>query len=65
MAVADEETTERTSGVIRWRRRVLLEAGYPAKAARELADRLDIDLHTATYLLQSGCDLATALKILR
>ena len=48
----------------RWRAEALERAGYDAPAARELAARLDIDLHHATDLLQSGCPQDVALRIL-
>lgn len=48
-----------------WRESVLLEAGYPADDAVELSRRTDIDLHTAVDLLLSGCDVLTAVEILR
>ena len=44
----------------RWRAEALMRAGYDPGAAHDLATRLDIDLHTATELLERGCpaDLA-------
>jgi len=50
--------------VERWRAEVLERAGYGADAAAELAVRLDIDLHRAIGLLESGCPPETALRIL-
>jgi hypothetical protein len=47
-----------------WRRERLQEAGYPAFAARALAERHDIDLHQALDLLRNGCPVETALQIL-
>lgn len=64
MTAVDQAAVERTSKVIRWRRHVLLEAGYERLDARLIADRADIDLHTAVYLLKAGCPLETALRIL-
>jgi hypothetical protein len=34
------------------------------QAAFELAERTDVDLHRATELLQAGCPVDTALRIL-
>jgi hypothetical protein len=50
--------------VTAWRTLVLLQAGYPTHDATLLADRPDIDLHEAVYLLEAGCDVETALLIL-
>lgn len=61
----DEEVSATTFGPVEWRRFVLVGAGYPPDDAFELADRPDIDLHVASYLLEAGCPLATALLILR
>lgn len=48
-----------------WRRDQLAGAGYPNAIAAELAARDDVDLRVAVYLLQAGCPLGTALRILR
>jgi hypothetical protein len=60
------ETQERTEldRVEDWRRHELERAGYGVAAARELAQRHDIDLHHAVGLLESGCPADVALKIL-
>ena len=50
--------------VIDWRRRELQRAGYDDEAAREIAERLEIDLHRAIDLLKSGCPHETAVRIL-
>jgi len=47
-----------------WRFEQLTAAGYPRRAAAELAGRRDVDLHVALCLLRRGCDPATALRIL-
>ncbi len=47
-----------------WRAQELERAGYPAEAARQLADRVDVDLHRAVDLLRNGCPAQTALAIL-
>jgi hypothetical protein len=48
----------------RWRAEALERAGYEPRAARELAARLDIDLHIAADLLAQGCPQDLALRIL-
>src|SRR5262245_9851298 len=50
--------------VYEWRLEQLLAAGWPEKDAVLMAYSLDVDLHVACSLLQQGCDLATARKIL-
>jgi hypothetical protein len=47
-----------------WRIETLLEAGYPADWAIILGERDDVDLRTAVFLLESDCDLKTAIRIL-
>ncbi len=42
----------------------LERAGYDRPAARELAKRMDVDLHLAVALTRGGCPPATALSIL-
>jgi hypothetical protein len=50
--------------VVDWRRRELVRAGYGDSGARDLAERVEIDLHRAIDLLKSGCPEETALRIL-
>lgn len=62
--LADPPVTERDR-VLRWRRRCLQDAGYPADCVPALARRLDIDLHAACDLLTvHGCDPLVAARIL-
>lgn len=49
--------------VVGWRLHTLIEAGYPMALAEEVA-RSDADLHCAVELVESGCEYATAAKIL-
>ncbi len=51
--------------VERWRAEALIRAGYDARAATELASRMDVDLHRAIQLLEEGCPPDLALQILR
>ena len=50
--------------VQRWRAEALERAGYEPTAAAVLAYRTDIDLHTATALIERGCTSELALRIL-
>ena len=50
--------------VERWRADELLRAGFDPEAAAEVAARLDVDLHTATELVDRGCPPELALQIL-
>jgi hypothetical protein len=47
-----------------WRAEELERAGYEPLQAAELAARNDVDLHLAVDLLERGCPLDTALRIL-
>jgi hypothetical protein len=51
--------------VLAWRQEELERAGYPRLDAIELAQRWDVDLHAAVSLLNDGCSVETALRILR
>jgi hypothetical protein len=48
----------------RWRAEELERAGYGTSDAAELAGRSDVDLHLAVDLLERGCPMQTALRIL-
>jgi hypothetical protein len=50
--------------VHRWRLEQLRRAGYPARAARMLGTRRDVDLHLAIDLLARGCSPSLAVRIL-
>lgn len=50
--------------VIDWRAKELRRAGYDEDVARQIAERLEIDLHRAIDLLKSGCPQETAARIL-
>jgi hypothetical protein len=51
-------------GVLRWRMTQLVQAGFPAPRATELAVRLDVNLHDALALTANGCPPETAARIL-
>jgi hypothetical protein len=57
----DETESER---IERWRAEELERAGYGAEEAVELAGRNYVDLRLAVELLQRGCPIETALRIL-
>lgn len=59
--LVDQTEIER---IERWRAEELERAGYEPRAAGRLAVRHDVDLHTATDLLERGCPPELALKIL-
>lgn len=50
--------------VVEWRTRELRRAGYDERAARRIAEQVDVDLHRAIDLLRSGCPPETAVRIL-
>ncbi len=66
MTAAETGTRDGTEieRIERWRAEALERAGYAPRAAREIAARLDVDLHVATDLLASGCPQDVALRIL-
>jgi hypothetical protein len=51
-------------GVLLWRYERLEDAGYPVDAAIALAERSDVDLHSACDLLTRGATVSEALRIL-
>jgi hypothetical protein len=50
--------------VLGWRYEELVRAGYSERDAMVVADRVDVDLHRAIRLVESGCPAKTALRIL-
>jgi len=50
--------------VHRWRLEQLRKTGYPAREAKAIASRRDIDLHLAIELLSRGCTVGLAVRIL-
>ncbi|HXH98422.1 MAG TPA: hypothetical protein VNH40_14535 [Gaiellaceae bacterium] len=63
---AVHETTIETEleRVERWRAEALSRAGYEPVDAIELAARADIDLHHAIELVERGCPVEVAVRIL-
>lgn len=68
MATQTVESSSTRSGegelVRRWRTEQLRRAGYPARTARMLGARRDVDLHRAIDLLARGCSVTLAVQIL-
>jgi hypothetical protein len=66
MAAADLEvrTESEIERIERWRAEELERAGYRPAEAKKLAQRHDVDLHTAVDLLRKGCAPELALSIL-
>lgn len=50
--------------VVAWRIESLMRAGYDDGAAIYLAETREVDLHLACRLLDGGCPVETALRIL-
>jgi hypothetical protein len=63
MPAAQMHTVDETGLIEAWRAQALERAGYPADAAVAIAARHDIDLHQAVDLLEAGCPLELALRI--
>jgi hypothetical protein len=64
MIAETEIPTTEDERVSRWRLEQLVRAGYDEVDALLLAEYADVDLHVATELLQRGCPVGTALRIL-
>lgn len=52
------------SSVTTWRIYILTRAGYPFEDAELLATHPTVDLHAAVWLIERGCPVETALRIL-
>ena len=64
MVFANKLPSLRDLDVVSWRYDQLCDAGYPADIAVMLAERGDVDLHTAVELLEHGASVHDALRIL-
>jgi hypothetical protein len=62
--VETEEKRREDRIVLGWRYEELVRAGYSEREAMLVADRVDVDLHRAVALVESGCPAKTALRIL-
>jgi hypothetical protein len=65
MTAVDEILESELERVERWRAEALERAGYAHHDALELASRTDVDLHEAIGLLERGCPVELAVRILR
>jgi hypothetical protein len=63
-AELDIQVETEAERIERWRAEELERAGYEPLQAAELAARQDVDLHLAVELLERGCPVGTALRIL-
>jgi hypothetical protein len=63
MAQTTEIPPSEHDKVVSWRLHVLIEAGYPAEIAKQIATS-DADLHHAVELVSAGCSHETAAEIL-
>lgn len=64
MPAVDDVIETELERVERWRAELLVRSGYDAVDAAAIAARLDVDLHAAIDLVQSGCSPELALQIL-
>jgi hypothetical protein len=64
MPAVHETTETELERVERWRAEALSRAGYEPVDAFELAARTDIDLHEAIELVERGCPVGLAVRIL-
>jgi hypothetical protein len=66
MTAADTELERPSESqrVICWRASELIKAGFDTPSAVELAERKDVDLHTALELVERGCPPDLASRIL-
>jgi hypothetical protein len=59
-----EDLDVESERVLLWREEELARAGYERETARDLAERVYVDLHLAMDLLRRGCPADTAVRIL-
>jgi len=64
MAAAHDIIETELDRVERWRTAELMRVGFPGDDAVALAARLDVDLHEAISLVERGCPLNLAIRIL-
>jgi hypothetical protein len=60
----DVTTLSEAERVFCWRIAVLAKAGYPDEDTVALASSTNVDLHEAIELIESGCPVGVALRIL-
>jgi len=64
MTTAEVREHTEIAQIERWRCERLEAAGFPPDAAAQLAERHDVDLHAAIDLVQQGCPVDVAVRIL-
>ncbi len=65
MNTAEQEIVEtELERVERWRTAELMRVGFAGDDAVVLAARMDVDLHEAIELVQRGCPIELAVRIL-
>jgi hypothetical protein len=65
MNTAEQEIVEtELERVERWRTAELMRVGFAGDDAVALAARMDVDLHEAIELVQRGCPVELAVRIL-
>jgi hypothetical protein len=65
MPAADTDIVEtEAERVERWRTSELMRVGFPGDDAVVLGARFDVDLHDAIALVQRGCPVDLAIRIL-
>ena len=64
LAELDIEFDTESERVMLWRTEEMERAGYAPAEARELAERMYVDLHLAIELVRKGCPAETAVRIL-
>jgi hypothetical protein len=63
MRVEQSDRT-RAAAIVSWRRRQLLDSGFPLPLARRVANDPAYDLHALIELVERGCAPALAVRIL-
>ena len=60
----DTKSERETDGVAEWRRQQLVGSGFPMQVAARLARDARYDLHALIELVERGCDVELAVRIL-
>jgi hypothetical protein len=60
----EQRDSSRTAEIVSWRRRQLLDSGFPGPLALRLARDWAYDLHALIELVERGCPPALAVRIL-
>jgi hypothetical protein len=60
----EQSDRRRSAEIVSWRRRQLLDSGFPLALARRVANDPAYDLHALIELVERGCPPALAVRIL-